>query len=67
MCARLVRGTPPTELKSPPMNQPPEPSETEAFTQPVTSGQPPTLSPVDSSSATNAPVSGPMYLKFPAR
>src|SRR5262245_51382887 len=65
MCARFARGSPPTEAKLPPMYQPPAPSETEAPTQPGTSGQSAWRLP-ESSNDTKAPLSGPMYLKSPA-
>src|SRR4029077_18564117 len=40
MCARLTRATPATELKWPPMYQPPDPSGVTADTLPLTRGQP---------------------------
>src|SRR5262245_21250271 len=39
MWARPARGTPPTEVKDPPMNQPPAPSEATVTTFPATRGK----------------------------
>src|ERR1700756_2176374 len=52
-------GTPPTEVKLPPMNQPPEPSAATAETEPTTFGKPATGRPLVESMGTAEPVAGP--------
>src|SRR5215207_1056393 len=63
--ARSVRGKPPTDLKSPPRNQPPLPSEATALTTPSTSGQGFFRTPFDASNSADDPVYGPIRVKLP--
>ena len=54
--ARSVRGTPPTDRKSPPRYQPPAPSGTTSLTTPATSGHGFFRSPLEASNRAEDPV-----------
>lgn len=67
MCASPARAYAPAESNEPPMNQPPAPSATTAFTVPVTGVNPASTWPVAGSSGTAPPVCGPTTEKVPPR
>jgi hypothetical protein len=62
------RGAPATEVKLPPMNQPPAPSgSTALMLPPPTAGSPASVAPVAGSTASSEPVRRAMRVKRPAR